>query len=406
MPATYALAQVACNTAVAAQAIPVDLGGQTPKAAILWGTYALVNGTIATHSAFMFGAAGQTGQAAQGSRSQNKTSGATTTHYIGHPTTYCYTSVITSSSAQDSAARLVSFGADVVNINWDDFPASAYLLNVLAIAGNDVQSKAGTIEGITTTPQLYNVGFSPQVVITFGGPFLSGSGRNTAQRTIGFSVNDPSLTQISNSHSDPTAQSTSVPVSRLSTLNAWNAAHANGATAAITAFDPVGFFAKRGTTSISNFGYLALNLGDDALFNASVIQTPTADGNKEYDWPGFRPKVLLHASTKATVLDNINSDSTVESYGLGICTPDAALSASVWTQDNVSAETTRCVTKQNAATNLESDSATKNNWSLVAMTPTGYIIDSTETDTTERNWPALAIGSVPRPRYRHQGAVL
>lgn len=138
----------------------------TPLAVIIEVTRALTAGTGADHAVVSVGAADDTNQFNLGNRDRDNFSGSDAGKRGGSDG--CIIVVNATANTIDGRATRASFITDGVRLNWSDFPAGAYLLNVTFIYGTVGQVKvrnlvtAGVLNQID---EFSGLGFDPNLAL-------------------------------------------------------------------------------------------------------------------------------------------------------------------------------------------------------------------------------------------------
>src|SRR3990167_5502178 len=126
MGVVVATVRVAANTATGTQNITTsDLGGLTPKAALIIGSVAVTDATAAAHNVVSYGAcSGATNEWVTAVSDTDNVADSDNDTWFDDD--FCVLFVNPGAQTVDGSAEFSAFIADGVTINWTDAPAGAY----------------------------------------------------------------------------------------------------------------------------------------------------------------------------------------------------------------------------------------------------------------------------------------
>lgn len=340
MGVTVAVARVGCNTSTGTQDITTtDLGGLTPKAAILIVSTGITDGSVVNHASLSVGATDGTNQWATTTLARN---GQTTSDtWSRAATTRLLTQLSTSSGNLVADAAFDSFISEGIRINWTDASPNAYLLTVIFFAGTDLSVLAGTVDAVTPdqTETTVTTTFEPDTVFFAGVGLTSFGNTSTAGMypQFGFANNDPGgIQQAVVAHNSVDNNSGAACEGAIYTdrIGAIVSGGSLSRSYELSAFTSSAFKVKVHGSTNQVFGYLALNFGGKAEAYVGTVASPTSTGNAAVTGVGFEPQAVVlapsHLSSSATVQTSVTN---VMATGLTAFTATAAFSTVVADED-------------------------------------------------------------------------
>ncbi len=392
---TVGMTRVACNTSTGNQAITVNCGGLTPKAALFFLTAAVTDNTARDNAVVSVGAATTTSARwAICSESQHNVATANVASLAS--TTSCI-QVLSGAGAQtvDAAADFVSFGADTVTINWSDAPASAWLLTVVAFAGADLSVFTGTQSLGNTTDNALDVtapGFEPDVV--FAGTVIGNS--VGGEFSFGFAHNDRAgtVTQRGLNWSELEAATMTVGTATedRGVLVDLNGSQGLDFYAELGTFDSSGFTitTRNGGANNQTFYYLALKL--DAATSAKVytFSTPTSTGAASDTGAGFQPQAVLYLTGMAEAARTIYTNDNASTFGLSVVGPSAQYNSTVTSRDNVADADNQSLSRSTAFEVPTTNGTAAIQGTFSSFDGSGANYSFSTVTGTSKWWPALA----------------
>jgi hypothetical protein len=398
MGITCATTRVACTTSDGNQDITTsDLGGLTPKAALLILMGATTDGTAASDLQFSYGAA--TGSSNRWCIFGNDEDGqATSDTACGSMTdAVCYATT-PGTTTETAKADFSSWITNGIRINWSNAPASAYLLTVVFFAGTDLSAYAGSEELGNTTDLEINVtdpGFEPDVVFTAKKEFDNIQAASM-RLSIGAVHNGVSVSQRALSTEYVDNQGTTI--NRLGFWSSYGIAHSTNSLdwgGEFTSFDSDGFSVITRNAGANNTAlrYLALNFGGVASSWVGTHTTPTSTGNDSDAGPSFTPQLVLLGLSLAEGNDTIYQDNRAGSFGLAVFDADDEYTGIGTSEDAVATTNTQSLSDDRAIVVPDDDGTLDIEASFVSMDANGWTVNYSNAPATAKLFLALAIGA-------------
>ena len=400
MGVTVAIARVACETDAAPNLQDIttaDLGGLTPKAALLIVTRATSDGAAVDNAVMSYGAATGASNEWVGGGTDEHNQGTTDTYYNWQNDACVYIMDPTDGSV-DGEAEFSSFIENGVRINWVDEPASAYLLTVVLFAGTDLSAKAATVNVGNTVDLTTNedtVGFEPDVLFTAtwrNAPGIPGLTRFLQPGLVhwdGSSI----VTQRcwSNFWRDDVDTSECRSIIRedygVENYTDWYGEFSD--------FDADGFSVTtrlRGGNS-SEVCYLALSFGGAVDSWVGTHTTPTDEGNDSEEGPGFTPQFVFMIPNLGEAKDVAYVDNRAGSVGFSTFDADDEYCSTISAEDAVATSNTQSLSDDRAITLPDDDGTLDIEATFVSFDANGWTVNYTNAPATAKLFPALAIGT-------------
>lgn len=371
--------------------------GFQPRAIIFFNALdepSALNGSAATWGWFGFGAAGLAGQAAIAFNAIE--GGVSESASVEQRTDACILTVPHTSVGNPLLkGELTAFGADGFTIDWDFVPASARVVNYLAIGGGVLEEANVSAYQVpaTTGPESYTgLGFQPDAMILFAASHGTLDSRRNADPlslSIGFSdggrqaVSSFGVDQFSNPTDNYRYQRTN---RILATINGeTNALHNE---ASLTSLDADGFTLDFQSRNASDY-FFALCLKGGRYRVGSDTQN-TSLGNKATTGIPFTPGAVLFQTFGQTASSVLNANIR---HSVGASDGLANVSNLVVSNDNqFLGPLNRHITSDIACLMANGLSAYP---TLFSFDNDGFTLDWDATDGTAREFLFLAIGAPP-----------
>jgi len=406
MGITVAVTRVACNTSTGTQDITTsDMGGLTPKAALLIASLAVTDGTAADGAGMYIGVTDGTTHKSYAGEAQHGQA-------ISNSLYDSYDTLLniwdgTAAGTIDGTAIYSAFITNGITIDWTDAPSSAWLLTVVLFGGTDLSANVGSVNLVTQDVgvDVTTVGFEADAV--FAITYNTSTASSTANFSIGLAHNDRAggVTMRGVFLRDRDNQATT-------DLNGGIRSDGiifqggNGTALLvyhdISSFDSSGFTVTPRHESAGNpgnydVGYLALRFGAGPAVSSKVytLSTPTSTGSSTDTGAGFEPQAVIYLPTLHTAVDTNASDATVGSKGIAVITAGAQYSTAWSVEDNAADSNTQSLS-DNQAINLPlHDGAAGMAAAYTAFTSTGVTLNWTDVEASARMYAAWAIGANP-----------
>lgn len=394
-----AVTRAAANTSTGNQDFTTtDLGGLTPKAAIVIMTKAITDGTAANDAALSIGATDGTRQWVLSTFDENGTADSDTyRHFRDDALVY----IMDGTGAADGIAVFVSFIADGIRINWTDAPAGAYLVQVELFAGTDLSVYAGTASPNGTLNAATDItapNFEPDNVFMASGGSTVNTLTAALYAAVGIAKNDGggAVTQHGWFWNSADAAAAENLEAILSTLYSTGQIDSGAYLWAgeVDDFDSQGFSVYtrvNNTVGTDVFGYLALKYNGVVSTWVGTVDSPTATGSDSETGPGFRPQHVLEIATLITAVDTFRTNAQCGSTCFNSFDADDEFSTSVTAEDAAVTMNTQSLS-DNTAVNLPLDTgATAHIATFTSFDATGYTRNFTTANGTLRKWIGWAI---------------
>lgn len=389
------------STKVGSFALNTTTGNQSitgltfrPKLVIFFGTKLTADGT-GTGSARILGASAKRNDISQIALSNSHSDGADAS-YVHSYTAECLT-YLNNSGTIEYRATMVSMNTDGFTINLTTAPASAYIINYLAIGGSSVTAHVGPIlKKATTGNRSYSIGFRPDILFLCGSASLltdetfSGSGNSTACLGVSVSV-------TGSGYAGFRSTTTSVHDKRQIFGKGYGEPSSSGgvfAEASLVSFDSAGFTLNFSTTDGSGrFHYIALKTGSSRV---GIETQKTSTGTKVTDKLGITPIALLLLSANA-----ITSSTTDDDYrhSVGFATSPTSRGCVFSGKDNGSSSVADVSLNRSAILEMITPGTPTVNAvaDLDSIGTESFTLDWTTADATARDIIYLAIGQHSSP---------
>lgn len=402
-----AVVQAALNTTTGTQDFTADLGGNTPKAAILILTYGTTNGTVVDHFGYSISFTDGTNELS-----------AEMTHEHGVGTTDVDKRLSSTKIAQimlpGEATRAIDCEADFsqwlsttdtgdstsgIRINITNAPASALLLTVILFAGSDLQAHAGVeaLGNVGVATDVTAPGFRPQIVFAACTEGVVGASAN-GRFSFGVAVDSGGITQRCIALMDNNGNATSFPSGFLSTVGACAETTSGGVawTGSVSNFDANGFSVTPLTGNAgSDMIYLALDVGDTGVW-CGTVDAPTLTGS---DWtetgPGFTPQLGILGLSMHTAVDSHDGTGKSAVVGMAAFTSTQEYCNTACVEDGQGTMDNQCLV-DNQMLNLPDDGGVQAfDISSPTLNASGWTVASANivaANATTRKWWGFALG--------------
>jgi len=386
----FKVVRVALNTSTGTQDITIS-GFGTPKAAIFYSDGVLTDDTITNSTRNSVGYTDGTNEAVVANFSLNGFSASDTSRL--HRTDSVI--LVISQTAETGRANFDSFITDGVRIDITDAPPTANFVTVILINGDDVSDvKVETKQLTTTSTVITTVGFESSLVFlnSVGINAIDGSVGGQALMSNGIAVNDGSDSNFGILQFDQDAQGTSNTGQFTSNTDSVGQFFNNSLTwgGDVNTYTSTGFTISTSASPGDDFvSYLALKFTNSPLVDVSIVDSPTATGDKSFGSTASQPDFNLMITGNSTALDTNTSgvgfstfvaDATNQ-FGNSYSMEDAAATMVV---DSISASG-NLVQLFNGVKEFEA--------SFTNFTSSGADFNFSTVDGTARKWISLFIGS-------------
>jgi hypothetical protein len=396
MGVTIATVQTTCDTAGGGtqNITTTDLGGLTPKAAVLIVSGATTLDTAAAGARLGVGFTDGTNQFSFSIQSED---GQGTTDTDRRSENDELVSIMLANGLVDGEANFSAFIANGITIAWGDYPASAYYITAIFFAGTDVSAYCGSFTPNTTqnsSVDVTTVGFEPDVVLFLYNHIVSIPDKNQhAILSFGAAVNDGADSQACTSSYWLHGQATTD--NQLALFGSYAFGFPAITVGEIGTFDADGFTC---TTRLGNNlrppGFLALNFNSVITAGLDVLTTPTSTGNQAFtvSLGGETPQLAIMGMTKADAIDTVYTDSRGGTAGFYVCDADDEASHAVQDEDGQATSDTQSYAAAKATLD-DHDGTGLFDASFVSFAADMVRLNFQETDSTARKWWCLSFGS-------------
>lgn len=319
-----------------------------------------------------------------------------------HSDAHCISLLSNGTPTVDALADLVSMDAGGFTINWSDAPASAVLIEYLALGGiGSVHAGKSQFRTTVGTQAVTGVGFVPKVLFLATAALNSvppGNAATTSPRMLGLgaAVGTSLGAYLALGESDASNPAQSQTYQRDG--RALGACSTNLEEFSIQSMDADGFTFNQGVAGVGTadyFFYLALA---DANLEATLVTDAqqTTVGSSAED-VNIHPAALIgFANGINTANDTSGSPSTTRDGRYAIGFRDGTSQASIWghSADGVVADTDRAHSQTKFLRFLDG-SRTVQAECDATLDAEGYTLDWTTADATARQVFVLVLGEVP-----------
>ena len=394
----FAVTRVAAPTSTGTQDITVS-GFGTCKAAFFIISGAVTDDTIADTAQIGFGATDGTRQWSHACRSTDASA-----NVAGNRrgmTDKCVHLSLAGLSGVDGEAGFSAFITDGIRIDWTNAPASAFLVTVILVGGDDISVRADTINlGTATTAQTYSsMGFEANLLLCSGPNNAMADGNDTLVSSgfLGFIKNDGAggITQRSMSWTEPSGSADGAPCTRMMEDKfGFEFTLAGGVIHEYTAsnFGSAGFdFTSNANAGNDLFGFLAIDFPADVDCWVGTHDSPTGTGNNSSTAPGFTPQFVMLGLNACAAVDTTESDADGGVMGVSAFDDTRAYCNAMATED-AAATTNTASQSDDKAINLM-DHTQNEDWlgTFSSFNADGWTINFSVTDGTARKWIGFAV---------------
>ena len=309
--------------------------------------------------------------------------------------------MLTTAGATDGEAQFVSFGADQFVINWTDAPASAILIQYIAISGIQAYAWSDAVRTTTGTESLTGFGFQPKAVIvgSHGNnntpPAFTGQAHALGVATA---AGERGTVTVADFDGASSAQVGTATMEKMLAVSIGNNTALDWHLE-LTSFDSDGItYEVTDAPSAGSADYwFGLALGGSLLEAKVVTDTQkTSTGTKAKTGVGFEPDGMVVLSRQnATSFDTTASTSDDARMVIGMT--DATTESCIWAAFEDAADPTD--TDRNHSTTkfltfLDNTRSTIAEADVTATGADGYTLDWTTADGTARHFIVLALGNI------------
>lgn len=400
MGVTVAVTRVAANTSTGTQDITTtDLGGLTPKAALLIASRGVSDGTAVDGAGMYFGISDGTTSANLGyedEHGQATSDAQSDTDTTSPPILIIYNGA--ADSTIDGSADFSSWITNGIRINWTDAPSSGWLIMAVLFAGSDLSAKvlSPTSMGDVTdnATDITSIGFEADIFIGF----IPWSANNGIALGLVHNNRSGTVTQRSVNYASRTGQAT---MQMLSVLRADAGIAEYGGNLSLdwygefSSFDSSGFTVttRNNGGNNRNLTGIALRLGSSPVISSKVYtySTPTSTGSNTDSNPGFEPQFVLYLATRAAVAGTTETDADGGSLGIVAVDADDLYTQSVSGEDAAADSNTQSLSDDRINLPTHTGGA-GHEATFTSFGSSGVTWSYGSTDATARLWAALAFG--------------
>ena len=397
MGVTVATTRVALNTDTGEQNITTDdLGGLTPKAAMLFLSWAVTDGVAADGLSLMVGITDGVVSKCHNGWDQHNLATSNTGYsnqdvpiYVVDPAT----------GSVDCQAAFSAWITNGVTINITDAPTSALLLTVTFFAGTDVSADVDIIKFPgTDTVDVTAPGFEPDLVFVLGNDHNSWP-ISSSNMKWGFGVchNDRAsgITQrcVLGFNRDNRADAqTTVYYSNAYVTGAF-IYDAIGLSVSLGTFDANGFTATASEETTKVWAYLALRFVSGPAVASWVGDhtTPTETGNDAEIGPSFTPQAVILHGTMAEAVNTVYTDALGGSLMVSAFDEDDAYATSGCADDGAATTDTQSLSDDVPVQLPDDDGSAGLTASFVSLDANGWTLNYTAVKPAAKYMWAVAI---------------
>lgn len=378
-----------------------DLGGLTPKAAIIIGANTQTDGTVAGFARMCVGITDGTNHAVTswGSRTSQTTSETANINNTNQVFTALGSGAGTAVFAE---AQFVSWITNGIRIFWNDPTSTVYLHTIIFFAGSDLSVKVGTFEasGPNNTETTVTTTFAPNdIFFMSGGDPFDDTMRGGVWQQLGLAHNAGGTIQqgsIAHYHGDAQSGAVNSGIIQNDRISA-NLNPTMSREFELSAFLSDGFKVKHheGVNSTSQWhAYLALNYGGKANSYVGTKASPTSTGNSANTSPGIEPQFVMLMPTTMPALNTLYEDNTVVSYAISNITSTQEHSLSVADEDGASTTDTESLL-DDVSIRIRNAIGTANVLvaNRVSFDSNGYTLNYTTADATAHQMLVWVVGA-------------
>lgn len=380
-----------------------DLGGHTPKAAIVIASYGTSDGTAKDHALLSYGATtGSSNQWFVTMRDQDNSTDAGHARSASNSNAVLYMLNPTGTSpGQIAVASVSQFLTNGIRLDWSFAPSSGneFLITVIFLAGENMEAYAGFFGLGTTVDAVFNVedpGFEPDLLLTASGQSLLASTlnsfglvRNNHNSTVSqyahLRRDNPAINTVSHARTIDTAGFGTT--NAIGTALAWWGEFSD--------FDSLGFTVtiKNGNPSNQNLGYLALAF-DDVDPWVGVVDTPTSTGVSSVTSPGYTPQFVFQLMNFTETLGTTVSDDRAGTFGFSTFSANNQYSNVYLTDVGASTTDTKSLRDTKAINQPNGDNSSGIVATYDSFTSTGWNLNYSSVTGTGKKYLATAINSI------------
>lgn len=370
-----------------------NIGGGSPKAALVITTNATSAGSGVSPFKLGFGAVDDTSQVAQTGRSRDNV--ASTLDGTRGVTDMAGLLIADGGTSVTHEASFSAFGPNKVTLNKAGAMTEAMGTIAALFGGADCSAKAGTFTNASAIDGTVDVtpGFEYNLLFVFGHANLYDDTNNPdVNIRIGIST-DPSNQACISNWSDNGVVTTDVRTQVNNTVIGVNVL--NGQTIKVSARTSTTFTVKTEVaTGSTTWGYLALKYAGAKTY-VGVDTTPTVTGNKKYligaSGNRFKPGIVISLQSLVDALNTTKTNDQAGGIGIGVWTASTAHCIAVSNQDNVGTTQTVSIYDTKPFHLLTHAGADGIVGSLVSMDSDGTTINHTTVQGTARYFLFAAI---------------
>lgn len=399
----------AANTSTGTQDFTVS-GFGTPKAAMFIVTQATSNNSITSHSQLSMGVTDgtrhyvQVGRDSHGTASQNVDREAANDEVI--------IMLNTSTNAVDGEANFDSWITDGVRINWGNAPGSAFLVTVILFGGSDLTARVDTITTADSGESTYSsMGFMFDMLFALNYSLNVPSASANYASSFGIAVREGiGIAQHCYAWEGRNAGGSAVNNQLyyhrhvLTQLN-------NGTTSYSTelrGINTAGFAQISSAASgTDEWGFLALNFGDDVDCRMLGVDCPSSTG--EVTYPVSGTPLAFVGCWGILSESNVEIINTTQCYGIGInvATPDdGEYCMSVASEDASATMDTQSVSSDDFLRIYDDNGGTEYIATMTSFDDSGMVVDWTSVTSGRGGFGVMICdisemgggGSTPPPR--------
>ncbi len=342
-------------------AVSGRFAGGNPKAAIVFGTNGVANGTQVDHGVLSIGLTDGTSQFCVTAKTRDAQSLQSVCDCNGF-NDRVFSLYGPTTTSQAGAMALSSFGADKLVGTWSTLPPAAWLVNAFLMGGSDLSclagtSATGTVQDVETT---VSTSFPVDAIffISRGITALTGTTQAHARLYLGWAINDNgTIRQGSIAWVDQNGETANKTGARLEDNRALrllvtgtNPSSEKGVeVSAMSNSLGTGFkHICRDFNGGSNFQFAYLALGFNGALVGTTLRTQpsrTSTGNDVWTTPGHAPQTVFGLFSQLTATNTTDVAADSGAVGLGVMTgASEEFSSAIMSQDAATTSNTKSLT--------------------------------------------------------------
>jgi hypothetical protein len=399
------------------QTITGNLGGQTPKAVIIYATRCVTVGTIIDGGMLSVGMTDGTNQFVNSWVAEDGVANNANYHTNRRFDSAKLVQICDTAGAGvlDGEASFSSFGANTVTISWNDLPSTAVQLVVVFFYGSALSAAVGQITASSTqdlSATVSGLAFAPNALLfaTALNAYAAGGTTATDSASIGVAVTQGgTITQSGlgwvNRDGGGTTATVGSTMLRNDACMARLSVTAGGTGSLVASYDVTSFtndgfvmFTRVGSSPVVAM-YLALNTDGQRVWVGNPSLTTSSTGDKAITSPGWKPTALFMCGTAINTINTQADDTQATHVSIGVATASSQASASYEVKDAVANSDTRCLVQSKIVAVPDDVGTIDWSGSITTFDATGFTLNVDDASAADRlvwafaiEQPFLAIG--------------